>query len=323
MVFNSTMGFDVSKNTIYLAKHGSHAYGTNTPSSDLDVKGICIEPIEYHFGFLNNFEQQIRSPSEINPHDEVIYSLKKFAKLATDNNPNILECLFVDESDILFCNKYGVRLREFRKHFLSRKAKHTFSGYAHAQLKKIKSHRSWLLNPPSTPPSRKEFGLSNDTKVTKAELGAFEAAVQQGIDVDISPKMLKIFIREKQYASVKQHWDQYQNWLKTRNPTRSINEAKYGYDTKHSYHLIRLMKMCVEILRDGEVIVKRPDAQELLNIRNGSLTYDELIAYADSLEKKSESLYETSPLPREPNRKLIDDMIVGLTTSYMKENGSL
>ena len=41
----------ISNNTIYLARHGSRAYGTNTADSDEDFKGICIPTKEYYFGF--------------------------------------------------------------------------------------------------------------------------------------------------------------------------------------------------------------------------------------------------------------------------------
>ncbi len=45
------------EHTVFLTKHGSHAYGTNTPSSDLDLRGIAIPPKEYLLGFNKSFEQ--------------------------------------------------------------------------------------------------------------------------------------------------------------------------------------------------------------------------------------------------------------------------
>ena len=131
------MNFDVTAATILRVKHGSHAYGLNTPESDLDVKGVCIEPLEYHFGFLQNFEQHIQEASKGHAQDLVIYSLKKFAKLAADCNPNIIEVLFGDDADVLFVNEFGERLRDFRDNFLSLKARYTFSGFAHSQLKRV------------------------------------------------------------------------------------------------------------------------------------------------------------------------------------------
>ena len=215
------MNFDVEQRTIILVRHGSHAYGTNTPTSDIDVKGVAIEPRSFHLGFLHTFEQfesmgtttggnlaRLRSLAGKDA-DVVIYSLKKFAKLAADCNPNIIEVLHVDDSDIIHIDEFGEELRSIRNDFLSRKARHTFSGYAHAQLKRIKTHRQWLLNPPDAPPTRKQFGLSEETKISQSELGAFDAATEAGIEVNVPKEVLTIYTREKQYQAAKVHFDQY------------------------------------------------------------------------------------------------------------------
>ena len=36
--------------TILLTRTGSHAYGTNTPESDEDYRGVCVPPPEYYLG---------------------------------------------------------------------------------------------------------------------------------------------------------------------------------------------------------------------------------------------------------------------------------
>src|SRR5271157_4344917 len=99
---------------IYVTKHGSHAYGLNTPTSDLDIKGIFIaDSIHYH-GFVNTIAQIERK----DPNDLVYFELRKFFKLAADCNPNIIEVLFTDDSDIISINKYGEKLREHKNLFL-------------------------------------------------------------------------------------------------------------------------------------------------------------------------------------------------------------
>lgn len=314
------MNFDVRARTILRVVHGSYAYGTNVPTSDRDVKGVCIEPMSHRLGFLHSFEQFERAASKGHDTDEVIYALWKFAKLASDCNPNIIEVLHVDDSDVFEMDDFGAELRHHRYAFLSRKAKFTFSGYAHAQLKRIKTHRAWLLNPPVAPPTRKEFGLSEATKLTTSELGAFEASVAQGMDIELPKDVLTLFVKEKQYASAKMHFDQYVNWTKTRNPARSALEAKYGYDTKHGMHLLRLMRMCVEILKTGHVYVRRPDAAELLTVRNGGWEYDRLIEEAERLQALCDELYETSMLQHEPDRAFLDNLIVDMTLRYYKKH---
>lgn len=318
------MHFDVKSRTILYVRHGSHAYGLNVATSDEDFKGVCIEPKACHLGFLTSFEQHEHMGSKEDGVDSVVYSLKKFARLAAESNPSICEILHVSQNDVLECDEFGEALRAARNDFLSKKAKHTFSGYAHAQLKRIKTHRSWLLDPPKAPPTRKEFGLSETSKVSASELGAFDAAVRDGIEVELSKDMLTVFTREKQYQAAKQHYDQYVNWAKTRNPARAELEAKFGFDTKHGMHLLRLQTMAVEILQDHTVYVDRRargDREALLAVRRGEVAFDELIERAERLEARAEELYGTSTLRREPDRVALDALVVDLTDRYLRRYG--
>ncbi len=256
------MNFDISNRTILLVKHGSQAYGLALPDSDLDIKGVAIEPLDYHLGFLHRFEQHIEEANKGAPHDLTIYSLKKFAKLATEANPNLIEMLFVDESDVLYQDEFGTRLRAFRENFLSTRARHSFSGYAHSQLNKMRNHHDrWLAGLPP------------------------------------------IHVKE--------------------NPVRAELEAKIGYNAKHASQLIRLMRTCVEILRDGTVKVRRPDRDYLLAIKRGEVSYDAVIAECSALDAECESLYTKSCLPREPDRVKIDRFVCELTTDFLISKGEM
>jgi predicted nucleotidyltransferase len=316
------MNFDLKSRTILYVRHGSHAYGLNIESSDEDFKGVCVKPKSCYFGIASNFEQHEHMGSKNDGVDSVTFALDKFVRLAADCNPNIIEILFVDDSDVLDINSWGEELREFKDNFISRKAKHTFSGYAHAQLHRIKNHRAWLLNPPAGAPARSDFGLSDVSRVSKSELGAYDSAIESGIALDVPKSVLTLFTREKQYAAAKTHYDQYVHWKKSRNPARAELEAKVGYDSKHGAHLIRLMRMCKEILETGKVNVKRRfDREELLEIRNGHRPYDSLIEEAEKLESDCEELYKTSTVRKEPDREKIDAWLVDFTERYLAIHG--
>lgn len=317
------MNFEIEPRILLKVKHGSHAYGLNTPTSDLDIKGICIEPLEYHLGFAKNFEQHIQEASKGHPNDLVIYSFKKFAKLAVDANPTIIECLFVQDEDVIFCNEYGQEIRDFRQNFLSSKAKHTFLGFARSQLKRIKTHRAWLRNPPAAPPTRKEFGLPETMGMTKAELGAFEALEKREMVEDLSKEAIRLYALEKAYKNKKMEWDSYQTWLKQRNPVRAEMEKRFGFDGKFALHMIRLYRTCKELLETGQLNVKRThDREELLSIRNGAWTFERLVEEAEKLEVECEMLYKTSSvLPKAPNINKIDAFVVNLTERYLRKYG--
>ena len=74
-------------------------------------------------------------------------------------------------------------------------------------------------------------------------------------------------------------------------------------------HLIRLLRMGLEILRDAEVNVRRPDAEELLAIRNGEFSYDELVQMAKDLEAKVIEAEKTTMLPKVPDHKFINELL--------------
>lgn len=343
----------IEDNTALLVRHGSHAYGTNTATSDEDFKGIAIPTKPYFLGTMHRFEQaELKAPDP----DAVIYDIRKFFNLAADCNPNIIEVLHTDPSDHFIVSPIGEEILAHKDDFLSKKIKFTFMGYSVAQLKRIKTHKRWIMNPPKAPPTRASLGLPEQTLIPADQLMAAQAEVQKELDrfqfdfmegmeesakvglrstvsemlaelkitsdqhweaaarkIGLSDNLILVMQREREYAGAKREWDQYQNWKKTRNPARAALEEKYGYDTKHAYHLVRLIRMCREILTTGKVLVKRPDREELLTIRNGAWSYDQLIEFADREEKELNELYTTTTiLPKMPDREKLDALCIRL-----------
>ena len=296
----------VEDNLIFMTLAGSHMYGMSTPESDIDKRGVCVPPKEVLLGFANNFEQQ-EYPNE----DTIVYSLKKFMMLASNCNPNIIELLFAPEEAIIKTSPTWDVLRERRHEFLSSKAYHTFTGYAIGQLKRIRTHRAWLLHPPTHKPTREEYGL-----LAKGQ-GVRELA--KGIDVtEIDKDVIRVIEKEKRYKSALMQWNQYQGWKKNRNKKRSALEAKYGYDTKHASHLVRLLRMGKEILLTGDLTVCRPDAGELLAVKQGKWTYDELMANVQPLWDELEEIHETRSyvVPRASDKGKLSDLCAELHEQF-------
>jgi hypothetical protein len=138
--------------------------------------------------------------------------------------------------------------------------------------------------------------------------------------IGLDDNFIALMQRERQYTGARREWEQYQNWKKTRNKGRAELEYKYGYDTKHAYHLVRLIRMCREVLTTGKVIVKRPDREELLAIRNGAWTYEQLMEFAEREEKELDALYLTSTaLPKSPDREKLDQLCIELVEESLDE----
>lgn len=125
-----------------IVKHyaGSHAYGTNIASSDVDFRGIFVaDPINLRTPFY-----PIKEVEDSSEEDTKFYELAQFMKLALDCNPNVVETLWVDEQDVVFSTPAYEILRAAAPKLLSSKIAFTTSGYALSQLKRIKGHNKWI-----------------------------------------------------------------------------------------------------------------------------------------------------------------------------------
>ena len=311
------MQFNLEKHTVFLTIHGSRAYGTNNKDSDTDYRGIAIAPWDHYLGCYKSFEQSSQSVSLGGEEDSVIFDIRKFIKLAGAGNPNALELLFVDPSSVLKSTKTSELLFKNRDLFLSKLIRKTMAGYAHGQAKRIRSHREWLLNPPKELPTRASFGLSEVSKLSQSEIGAYEHVLAKG-EV-FSENVMAVLAQEKKYAQAKRTWDQYQNWKETRNEARAELEKKFGYDTKHAYHLVRLMRMAKEVLSGQPLMVFRPDFEELIHIRNGGWSYDELMEWFEKEDSALELICEKSKLPDEPDFEKLNKLCVELIINFLSE----
>ncbi len=145
---------------IILHLAGSKLYGNSTPESDTDYRGIFIAPPKTKLGLLNKVEQLegkdiykslIKAGLDLEETDDiVIYELNRFAQLASENNPNIMDslCLDYNKEFTIYINEKGKELIDNKSLFLSSKLKFTFSGYAISQLNKIRNRDKYLTRYP-------------------------------------------------------------------------------------------------------------------------------------------------------------------------------
>jgi predicted nucleotidyltransferase len=146
----------LADNVHYECMMGSVAYGVATDTSDVDLYGFCMPPKEVIFphlaGHIGGFGRQkqrfeqfeaqgVADPDALRgrgkEYDITIYNIVKYFQLCMDNNPNIIDSLFVPEDCVLHITALGQMVREQRKLFLHKGSWHRFKGYAYSQLKKM------------------------------------------------------------------------------------------------------------------------------------------------------------------------------------------
>jgi predicted nucleotidyltransferase len=369
--------FAIEQHTVFLTLAGSQAHGTAREGSDVDVRGVCVAPLSVRVSLFKSFEQYEGALPEglreaviprIKEHPSasrgldvkaecVIFDVSKFLSLCAAANPNALELLFASEQDWLLATPQWRRIHDQRGHFLTKKVQQTFLGYAMAQLKKIQTHRSWLLNPPAKKPTREDFGLPphggtlsaddqhrieqsiaeklrsygidnvdmpRPTRIALQERleGLYRDAVATTEDdveermrgvataaLGVPPEIAATLNAEKRYRAALKHWDSYQTWKSQRNPARAELERMHGYDTKHAMHLIRLMRMGLEVLEAGELRVRRDDADHLSAIRDGALSFDDLLSTASALQQSMQQEANVSRLPADVDHDWMDTLL--------------
>lgn len=185
----SAAALDLARDTIFVGLSGSHAHGTARSGSDVDLRGVCVAPLALRLSLFERFqqweggvppglEQELVARLAAHPsaarnlgvrRECVVYDIAKFLRLLAGANPNALEILFTHPGDWLHETPVWRRLHAERQRFLTREVQRTYLGYALAQLRKIATHRAWLLSPPSQAPTRKELGLPDTPALSREE----------------------------------------------------------------------------------------------------------------------------------------------------------
>jgi len=364
---------EIEDGMILFCKSGSHAYRLNTENSDLDYKGICIAPKRFYITF-KTFEQKDKgwevesSKNSLFPQldnsDTVVYDIRRYLNLLQSQNPNILEMLWQDPDDYILLTDLSKTLVDNRKKLLSKRISGTFVQYARAQIKKMETHRKWLLKPPTNRPEWEDYGVSTSC-LTSTQIEAFieylyllikdrieyyqpstdlhqilnekvdwkgvlkqsvlpEDCIEMTQQITRASEDYMVLLRSsQQYRADLKRWSNYQDWLVNRNVKRSEIERICGYDGKNASHCVRLMKMAIEGLRTGEIIVNRKKAGDvslLLDIKQGRLSYEEVHNMTNQLFAEAEYvLHNECVLPD----RIDYDFVNGLCGEIVERSGVL
>ncbi len=224
--------------------HGTYILNTDPNSiDDKDVMSIYVKDLPYYIGLGRGRDTR---EYKIKEWDVVCYEIKKYIGLLLKSNPNVLGLLWLPEKYYIADSNLGWALKEERQIFVSKKAYHSFTGYAYGQLKRMEHFK-------------------------------FEG-----------------YMGEKRKALVE----------------------KFGYDTKNAAHLIRLLRMGIEFLVEGNLHVEREDACQLISIKKGEWPLERIKEEADVLFKKAQDAYIHSTLPEEPNYEKAEQLLMNIIGCY-------
>lgn len=275
---------------LFLMKSGSHLYHLNTESSDEDYVGVFIPKEEYFFG-LKNIEQidcSKKDKDENNKNtslaiDCVVYEIRKFTNLCFKCNPNILEMLFVNDSEILYEDS---EFKNYRKMLsvncpYKKGIEGAFFGYARNQQKKMLEKIDNLRIIEDTYKFLKDF-LDKDKDNNK--LIIWEMKDNEEFkkyftfkDHSVSVKNIRNFIKTDTLKIIK---DKLQRTVNSYgNRTNSMREI--GYDKKFASHVFRLVSEGKQLLETGKIKFPLSDKDFIMDVKMGKLSRKEVVEMAD------------------------------------------
>lgn len=315
-------------NIILLGLGGSHAYGTNIETSDLDIRGCALNTKE-EILTNKNFEQFVDEKT-----DTTIYSFNKLIHLLSNCNPNTIEILGLREQDYLYLAPIGRELLDNRKLFLSQKAVQSFGGYANAQLRRLDNKAARVLDQ-----TAKEQHILNSVLGALAGFGDkyldlpqdsiklyIDKSNQEDLDSEIFMDVHLIHYPLRDYKNM---WSEMNNVVKdySKLGSRNAKAIEHGRLAKHMMHLVRLYLMAFDILEKEEIVTYREkDHDFLMRIRAGAYLNKkqqptaEFFELVDYLERRLNYAKANTSLPKTPDYNKINDFVMSVNERIVKDN---
>lgn len=326
---------------------GSHAYGTNIESSDIDRK--MVHQCSNEEVFLFDYRPQLEYDK-----DTVSFEIKRFLELLVNANPNILELLFTADKFILYKDPLIQPLFERRHMFLTKKCFESFGHYAIAQVKKATAFDkkiNWekdrvsrkdvldfcylLKDKENAVHFKKSSHFSNQSQLGLAKVNNFPdiysmyfigengGIVSEGsneVQLRSIPKDAQFlcYLRfdRSAYSTHCKDYREYQSWLASRNTSRYTWDLKsHVYDMKNLMHCRRLLDMAIEIGETNDLTIYRSNKDFLLDIRRGNVDVKQLVDDINADQEKLKNLFTTSTLPSKVDMNFINDFLVDLRKS--------
>lgn len=312
--------YDPPKETFYLAYRGSVAHGMYIPPTepnsidDIDLMGFVFGQPEDYFG-LGEWGSRGTREVKQGRYDVVLYEIRKAVSLLLQGNPNIMSMLWVDSAYRLVYENPARLLIQNRGLFVGKHVYNAFAGYAHQQMEKMESRDPAEL--------REYIAVTGELKFRGAhpnhkgeEFPEPDRSIGESRDVGN-------WDTERLLARLRSFQKKGEN-LGYMGDKRKQLVLEHGYDSKNAAHLIRLLRMCVEFMKTGEMIVMRPDAAELLDIKRGKWTLDQVKAHATDLFAAAKAAKTSSHLPDEPERDKAEKLLVSILSEQSRawENSS-
>lgn len=263
---------------ILIVYRGSIAHGTYLAPTEASG----IDDVDLMGVYIPGLEHYFGHPrtmtgldKKIREYDMAAYEFRHFCSLLLKGNPNVLSMLWTADKHRLLVAPEAQRLIDNREMFLSRVVYHSFSGYAYSQLKRM-------------------------TAITGATEGCCAGEkfhdetcpLRETLGRGSSKKFATGFMGAKRKGLVE----------------------RFGYDCKNAAHLIRLLRMGIETLRERTIYTDRTDidAAQLIEIKTGQWPVERVNAEAERLFAEMKAARDETTLPETADMGRVEDLMVDI-----------
>lgn len=307
-------------------KFGSHLYGTATPASDLDLKGvhlpdaqsILLQRVKGVITSNTKTDRAARNTAE--DVDTESFTLQKFLGLIAEGQTVALDMLFAPDWALTADpSPLWREIQASRPRLLTRRYA-AFVGYCRTQANKYGIRGSRVA---AARAAMEFLASSMNDHGTTAKLQTVAAYVEE---LTSEMEHMELIDREQQHGQTIRHWSvcnkmmPYTSSIKSAHETMSAVVREYGHralaaeknegiDWKAVSHAVRIATQAIELLQTGAVVFPRPDAARLVDIKLGRLPYREVADEIDALLPAVVAASEASQLPDAPDFEWIDDLV--------------
>lgn len=312
---------------VVLMRFGSHLYGLNTPTSDIDIKGIYL-PTKREL-LLGNYAQSYKSstggdheknkPGDI---DHEVIALPTFVKFACDGETFAIDMLHCQEP--IVSSPIWYYLVNNRTKFYSRNLK-AFVGYVKKQAAKygVKGTRSAvikqvidIIEPVTNGMGQRVLGDYLDnlpiTEYSQIKKSNHPSTGEQTF-YELNGKMYQSSLKLEMFLQqIKGMYDSYGHRAK-------LAEQNEGVDWKAVSHALRVAYQARDIYKYGDFQYPLKETQFLLDVKQGKLDYKtEVAPVLEALVEEVDELAEKAIwLPEKVDRNFWDNWLVEIYEEFV------
>ena len=317
------------KNKImFLTFGGSISYGTNLPTSDIDIRGVALNSPSELIG-IKQYEQFTDSQT-----DTTIYTFNKLVSLLLNCNPNTIEMLGCRPEHYAMVSEAGRMLIDNVDLFLSKRAFYSFSGYANSQLRRLQNAvaRDRVSQALKEEHIRKSIQVamnSFDKKYTHFDNNSIVIDTRDSLDPEFEKELIiHMDINGYPMREMTGILAEMLNIVKDYDKVNHRNNKKDELHlNKHAMHLLRLYIMCLDILLDHRVVTYRENEHDMLmSVRNGEFMNEdgtfkkEFFKIVDDYEAQVKHAMEISTLPDNPDYEKVNEFVMKINRKGIEEN---